>query len=176
VIPDPPLLWGGWRANANPNFYASWCPSCGSDLWLNWTGSTWQVVCMNDRRTCTREEIEQGAEQLLAMQRQRFQDEREARGSMEPDDPFNGLAAEDYIEALTGREARRGFFRCPFHGDGEERTPSLHVMGVLWHCHGCHEGGTIYDFGARLWGIEPRGEGFKEIRARLLNTLIGAGR
>jgi hypothetical protein len=172
VIPLCPYLWGDWRCNANPDFYTGWCPACGADLWTNWTGSEWRPVCMNDTRACTREQIEQGAGVLLAAQRQRFRDQTELRGPMDADDPFNGLQAEDYIRVLTGREATRGFVQCPFHGDGDERTPSLHVTGMLWHCHGCHEGGTIYDFCGRLWGLEPRRDGFKEIRQRLASELL----
>lgn len=62
---------------------------------------------------------------------------------------------------------RDGKVACPFH---EDRTPSLHVYDEAehgWHCYGCGRGGTIIDFGAALYGLEPRGQGFHEIRRRL---------
>jgi hypothetical protein len=126
---------------------------------------------MNDERRCTREEIDEGAAALLEAQRQRWRDEREARGPMEHDDPFNGIDAEDYIRRLTGREAVRGFVQCPFHGDGEERTPSLHVTGIFWHCHGVQARRHDLRLRAALWGIEPRREGFREIQFRLAESL-----
>jgi hypothetical protein len=144
-------------------------------MWVSRLGENrWRLVCMNDARTCTDDEIEAGHRRLLEAQRARYRAEREARGSMEPTDLFHGLPALDYIRELTGEDDQRGFFRCPFHGDGNERTPSLHATGVFWFCHGCQKGGTIYDFGALKWGIEPRGEGFKEIRERLRQALLGA--
>ena len=91
---------------------------------------------------------------------------------MQPDDPFGSISAERYVAYLTGREHERGFFRCPFHGNGDERTPSLNTNGVLWYCHGRGKGGSIYDFGAELWGIKPRGKGFAEIRTRLGRELL----
>lgn len=171
VVGDPPL-WGDWRANADPDFYVSWCPGCAAEMWISRiSGDRWRVVCMNDVRTCTPAEIEAGHQALLAAQRERYRAEREARGSLEPTDPFNGIEAEVYIELLTGQEPRHHFFRCPFHSNSDERTPSLHATGVFWYCHGCHLGGTIYDFGAHLWDITPRGEGFKDIQQRLAQGL-----
>jgi DNA primase len=65
---------------------------------------------------------------------------------------------------------------CPFHAGGEERTPSLHVYpnDRGWACFGCGRGGTIVDFGAHLYGIEPRGGGFHELRRRLVSELVPA--
>jgi hypothetical protein len=171
LTPLPQYLWGDWRCSPNPFFYTAWCPACGAELWINWTRDEWHPVCMNDQRRCTRAEIDEGAAALLEVQRQRWRDEREARGSMEHDDPFNGIDAEVYIRRLTGREAVRGFVQCPFHGDGEERTSSLHVTGIFWHCQACKLGGTIYDFAGQLWGIQPRREGFRELQFRLAESL-----
>ncbi len=73
-----------------------------------------------------------------------------------------------YVEALTGRAVGRdGKVACPFHDDG---TPSLHVYEDAergWACFGCGRGGTIIDFGAELFGIEPRGADYHRIRERL---------
>lgn len=82
------------------------------------------------------------------------------------------IPASTYVPSLTGRPAGRdGKVRCPFHADGQERTPSLQVYDDPdrgWVCFGaCDRGGSIIDFGALLWGIEPRGRGYHEIRRRL---------
>lgn len=93
------------------------------------------------------------------------------------DDPLRGIPATLYVPALTGRElGREGKVRCPFHAAGQERTPSLHVYpgDGGWYCYGCERGGGIIDLGARLYGIEPRGAGFHEIRGRLASDLLRA--
>lgn len=84
------------------------------------------------------------------------------------DDPLLTIPPPVYVEALTALEiGRDGKVCCPFHDDS---TPSLHVYDEAehgWHCFGCGRGGTIIDFGAALYGLEPRGQGFHEIRRRL---------
>lgn len=90
------------------------------------------------------------------------------------DDPLLQVAPPVYVEALTGREVGRdGKVRCPFH---EDRTPSLHVYDHPddgWCCFAGCGGGSIVDFASRLWGIEPRGAGYHELRRRLLEELAG---
>jgi hypothetical protein len=164
-----PHLWGAWRS-WTPDFYTAWCPSCGAELWVGWSAGRWRVSCAGG---CPPEDIEAGTQRLLARRREREQDEREAVGALDPDDPLYGITAEQYIEALTGREVdRHGFAQCPFHADGRERTPSLHATGVFWFCQACQKGGSIYDYGAELWGITPRREGFIELRERLVQELL----
>ena len=91
------------------------------------------------------------------------------------DDPLLSIAPTVYVEALTGREVGRdGKLVCSFH---EDRTPSLHVYDTPergWTCFGCSRGGSIIDFGAALYGIEPRGAGYHELRRRLATDLLGA--
>lgn len=93
-------------------------------------------------------------------------------------DPLLEIPAAEYVPALTGRPVGRdGKAQCPWHADGQERTPSLHAYPnpeAGWCCYGCDLGGTIIDFGARLYGIEPRGSGFHEIRRRLAADLLSA--
>lgn len=36
--------------------------------------------------------------------------------------------------------------RCPFHGNGKERTPSLAVYPDNWRCFACDEGGDLVDW------------------------------
>lgn len=93
------------------------------------------------------------------------------------DDPLRRIPATEYVPALTGRSPNReGKTTCPSHGGGQERTPSLHVYpgDGGWYCYGCERGGGIIDLGALLYGIEPRGAGFHEIRRRLVTALLGS--
>jgi hypothetical protein len=83
-------------------------------------------------------------------------------------DPLLDIEPALYIEKLTGlRVSRSGKVACPFHQD---ETPSLQAYRDPdrgWYCYGCRRGGSIYDFAALLWKIEPRGEGFLRLRDRL---------
>lgn len=92
-------------------------------------------------------------------------------------DELRRIPAATYVERLAGRAVNRaGFAQCPFHGGGEERTPSLKATGTLWACHACQPilgkrvlGGNIFDFTGLLWGypIPLRGADYTEVRARL---------
>ena len=99
---------------------------------------------------------------------------------VDPDDRLMSVPPIVYVEALTGRRVGRdGKIQCPFHNGGQERTPSLEVYDTPergWACFGdgCDSaGGTIIDFGAKLYGVEPRGAGYHEIRRRLVDNLRG---
>ena len=98
---------------------------------------------------------------------------RPVRLRVATDDALLAVAPAVYVEALTGREVGRdGKIPCPFHDD---RTPSLHVFAEPergWTCFGCRRGGTAIDFGAHLWGLEPRGRGYWELR-RGLEAALG---
>ncbi len=96
------------------------------------------------------------------------------------DDPLLALPAAIYVEVLTGQEVGRdGKINCPFHKDN---TPSLHVYERAktpgsapgWKCYGCGRAGSVIDFAASLYGLEPRGRGYHEIRERLEADLLGA--
>jgi hypothetical protein len=49
------------------------------------------------------------------------------------------------------------------------RPPSLHLYeDGTWYCYGaCQAGGSIFDFAARVWRMDPKGRGFLKVRARL---------
>lgn len=51
----------------------------------------------------------------------------------------------DQILSLYGYKTKRGFMKCPFHG---EKTASLKVYENSrgWHCYGCERGGSVIDF------------------------------
>lgn len=92
-------------------------------------------------------------------------------------DVLRQVPPEVYVEMLTGCEVGRNRkAACPFHPDSD---PSLHVYEEPergWYCFGCGRGGSIYDFGAALYGIAPRGQGFTKLRRRLAADLLARSR
>jgi DNA primase len=52
----------------------------------------------------------------------------------------------DYVR--LEKKSGRWWGRCPFHGGGQERTPSFKVDPDLktWHCFGCGKGGGVIGF------------------------------
>lgn len=84
------------------------------------------------------------------------------------DDPLIEIPARVYIEALTGEDVpANGQMCCPLP-DHDDHQPSFRAyQGAAWRCFGCNRTGTIYDFAAILWDVEPRGRGFVEIHKRL---------
>jgi hypothetical protein len=86
-------------------------------------------------------------------------------------DPLQAIPAREYVQALTGVEvSSSGRLCCPLP-DHEDRSPSFQVYDDGWHCFGCGRGGSIIDLAAALYGIEPRGPGYREIRRRLVADL-----
>lgn len=105
-----------------------------------------------------------------------------SRRKLEPSsDPLLSIPADYYIEKLTGREAFGRWMQCPFHKNGQERTPSLKVDGSMWACFGACEplpgkvvmGGNVFDFAAVLWDYPYPliGPDVAEVRARLERAL-----
>lgn len=78
------------------------------------------------------------------------------------------VPAADYVRVLANLEpSRAGKILCPFH---DETDPSLQLYtDGTFYCFGarCHEGGTIFDFAAALWGTGIRDQDFLELRQRL---------
>lgn len=95
---------------------------------------------------------------------------RAPRPSVAADDPLTGISADRYYATLTGRDITHGNVQCPFHGDGNERNPSMRLYDTTYYCFGCDQGGSIYEFAGRLWGnlLPLRGDNFKAVRDRLL--------
>ena len=98
-------------------------------------------------------------------------------GAVLYNDPLLAIAPSTYVRVLTGREINRaGFVQCPFHKNGQERTPSLKVYDRAsrgWFCHadGCRRGGSIYDLAGFLVGEHPpRGNPFLLLRETLRET------
>ncbi len=94
---------------------------------------------------------------------------------VDADDPLQRIPPAEYVERLTGREVGRdGKVCCPLPGH-DDRTPSFQTYPTPergWVCFGCGKGGTIIDLGAELYGLEPRGAGYREIRRRLASDLL----
>lgn len=84
------------------------------------------------------------------------------------DDPLLSIAPAVYVEALAGLAVPRSRkVACPFHADD---TPSLHVYDEPergWYCYGCRRGGSVYDFGAEIFGMRARGTDFRLLQQRL---------
>jgi hypothetical protein len=49
----------------------------------------------------------------------------------------------------------------------DDSTPSLQLYDHGWYCFACRIGGSIYDFGALLYGLDTRGNQFLQLRQRL---------
>lgn len=77
-------------------------------------------------------------------------------------DKFAAARQLDLVEVLgtlAGQDpVRRGdshWIRCPFHGGGRERTPSLQIYPNQrgWFCHSCRTGGDAVTFVVELKGM-----------------------
>lgn len=74
-------------------------------------------------------------------------------------DRLRKIPSREYAPALAHRDLTGHLMCCPFHKGGAENTPSFHVGGpdaALWFCFGCSEGGDIFGFAARLWGLDEK--------------------
>lgn len=85
-------------------------------------------------------------------------------------DPLFDLDLREVWADLTGDEIRGVLAPCP-NPDHDDRFPSCAVRDRLFFCNACGSSGSIVDLGALLYGIQPRGSGFFEIRNRLLAEL-----
>lgn len=100
---------------------------------------------------------------------------RRRAGRTELDRALLAIPAPEYVSVLAELTPNReGKVPCPFH---EDSNPSLQLYpdgGFYCFGSGCRRGGTIYDFAGHLWGIDPRGEGFLELRERLASRFAVA--
>ncbi len=98
----------------------------------------------------------------------------EVRRLRPPTEPVRAFPLALAFEVLAGETVPHSeMVRCP-SSDHEDRSPSCHVSADVFYCHGCGRGGSIVDLGGLLWGIEPRGAGYHEIRERLEAELLPA--
>jgi DNA primase len=58
----------------------------------------------------------------------------------------------DYLVLIPRQQ--KFWATCPFHKNGQERTPSLQIdpQKQLWHCFGCHAGGDLFSFIQQMTG------------------------
>lgn len=74
-------------------------------------------------------------------------------------DRLRMIASREYATSLARRDLSGFMMQCPFHKGGQERSPSFHIGGAdaaMWFCHGCGEGGDIFRFASRLWGLDEQ--------------------
>lgn len=50
-----------------------------------------------------------------------------------------------------GYEVKRKLIHCPYHN---EKTPSMHLYIDHFHCFGCNEHGSVFDFIMKMEGCE----------------------
>jgi hypothetical protein len=95
--------------------------------------------------------------------------------SDEVHDALLALPADVWLPALTDFDLPRSrTIRCPFHGDGRERTPSCRIYETSFYCFGCGRGGDVFNFAGALWEIPSRSSSFPELRDRLARHILGA--
>lgn len=85
-------------------------------------------------------------------------------------DPLLAIDVRTVWEQLTGHPIRGEASICPLP-DHEDTFPSCGVKAEYWRCNRCDVGGTLIDLGAILYGLEPRGKDFHQIRERLFAAL-----
>ncbi len=66
----------------------------------------------------------------------------------------------------------RCVLRARTYGLHDDSTPSLQLYDHGWYCFACRLGGSIYDFGALLCGLDTRGHQFLQLRQRLATKLL----
>ena len=136
--------------------------------WKRTTPTRVELLVFEPSRRYTLAELTAGLANTHSEPRSAFPATRAAISEL--DRRLLAIPAATYVPALTGRHPNRaGKISCPFHDD---RHPSLQLYQHDWYCYGaCRAGGTIYDLGALLYGLRPRGREFLELRQRLAEDL-----
>ena len=72
------------------------------------------------------------------------------------DEIKNSVPTREAAEFYGFHPNRAGFICCPLHG---EKTPSMKLYPGSggFHCFGCGVGGSVIDFTAQLFGLDPMG-------------------
>jgi hypothetical protein len=129
-----------------------------------------ELVLLQPARRYQLEELTAGLTDPSPPRRMTSQPSRAATSEL--DQLLLAIPAATYVQTLTGRHPNRaGKIRCPFHDDS---TPSLQLYDHSWYCFGCRLGGSIYDFGALLFGLDTHGHQFLQLRQRLAHELHAA--
>lgn len=72
------------------------------------------------------------------------------------------LTTAEVAEFYGFRPNPAGFIRCPFHTGDNHGSLKLYPRDRGWHCFGCHAGGDVIDFVAKLFDLP-----FKQALAKL---------
>ena len=62
----------------------------------------------------------------------------------------------DIVDSYGITISRTRFCRCPFHGNGNERTPSMKIYEDSFYCFACNQKGDIFAFIQKYEGITFR--------------------
>lgn len=78
----------------------------------------------------------------------------------------HSITMQQVAEAYGFQSNKKGFIRCPFHGNGLERTPSLKIYPGHrgFHCKGCGVGGDVIRFVELLNNLTSK-EAMEELAA-----------
>ena len=70
----------------------------------------------------------------------------------------NSITMRQVAEFYGFKLDRKGFMKCPFHGNGSERTPSLQVFPEYrgFQCKGCGQAGDVTKFVQIYENLSPK--------------------
>lgn len=91
--------------------------------------------------------------------------------------PFK-IKLHEYLALHNVRPNSSGLATCPLRHHANDTKPSFSVSGpqgdVLWHCFGCQESGSIFDFASIYHGLPNVGEpGFYEVSLVQIASQLG---
>jgi hypothetical protein len=172
---DPHVPFSALRAQHQPT------AACQLDAYFpDWTDGEWRLLALE---AADRTDRLNDHDPLDYEPRQRHQPTRRSTAAISAlpgavavsaDDPLKNIEPRVYVEALTGETVPdNGMLSCPLP-DHDDRTPSFQVLHSHWRCFGCNRGGGIIDLAAALYGIEPRGQRYWQLRDRILERLVWA--
>jgi hypothetical protein len=92
----------------------------------------------------------------------------------EHDDPLKRIPAAVYLPAIAGVDvSSSGRCRCPMP-DHPDEHPSAKAYGTRWVCFSCGAKGDVIKLASEIYAIEGRGEGYWQLRDRIVEALDGA--
>lgn len=96
------------------------------------------------------------------------------------DDVLDQIPPPIYMEALAEVPVPvgGGSICCPLP-DHDDAHPSCRVYGDPgrgWYCFACNRGGSAIDLASHLTGIQPKGDGYRELRTWIAERVLGVSR
>ncbi len=67
------------------------------------------------------------------------------------------LTMQDVAQHYGFTPNRAGFIRCPLHTGDRTASMKIYPGGRGFHCFACNRGGSVVDFVAQLYGLDPLG-------------------